>query len=199
MGTKALRGRSVWQDYSGANAGTAEQTFFKAFQAAFEKTDFRIRPKPNEFSNVYVDVKLDDLVLKEIYCPVDAIKKHGVWPDFAIENIKIKKTLYVEVKRQDGWVEGKARSAGRGNAHERSCKFFTPGLLKSLRAKGGLGKNVLPFWTVFVGDITRDPCRVREVTLWYDGYENHFFMWRDKSNPKPLLDHFNKHLKKLLL
>ena len=36
----------------------------------------------------------------------------------------------IESKRQDGWVEGGARKDGRGNAHERSCKFFTPGLLK---------------------------------------------------------------------
>jgi len=41
--------------------------------------------------------------------------KHGIVPDYAIDNIKTKKTLYIEVKRQDGWVEGKSRSAGRGN------------------------------------------------------------------------------------
>ena len=33
---------------------------------------------------------------------------------------------------EDGWVEGKPRSAGRGNAHERSNTFFTPGLLKAV-------------------------------------------------------------------
>jgi hypothetical protein len=85
------------------------------------------------------------------------------------------KTIYVEVKRQDGWVKGKPRSAGRGNAHERSCKFFAPGLQKIMKEKGNLGDNVLPFWTVFQGDITRDPCRVREITLWYDNYKAHYF------------------------
>ena len=52
-----------------------------------------------------------------------------------LNNIKTKKTIYVEVKRQDGWVEGKERKAGRGNAHERSNKFFTPGLQRLLRER----------------------------------------------------------------
>ncbi|MFH0937914.1 MAG: MunI family type II restriction endonuclease [Planctomycetota bacterium] len=29
-------------------------------------------------------------------------------------------------------------SAGRGNAHERSCKYFTPGLLEMMRNQGSL-------------------------------------------------------------
>jgi type II restriction enzyme MunI len=69
--------------------------------------------------------------LAAIYTPpAGRYGRHGIIPDFAIDNLKTKKPLYVEVKRQDGWVEGKEKSAGRGNAHERSCKFFTPGLLK---------------------------------------------------------------------
>ncbi|MBU1298981.1 MAG: MunI family type II restriction endonuclease, partial [Bacteroidetes bacterium] len=124
---------------------------------------------------------------------------HGVVPDFAIDNLKTKKTLYVEVKRQDGWVEEKPRKAGRGNAHERSCKFFTPGLQKILRKYGKLGKNILPFWVVFQGDIARDPKRVREVHCWYTGCSEHFFFWSNTKDSKSLVDHFNKNLKKLLL
>lgn len=82
-------------------------------------------------------------VLKEIYTPPDPISKHGVFPDYSITNTETNKTIYIEVKRQDGWVEGKDRSAGRGNAHERSCKFFTPGLLKVLRQKGNIDNDTL--------------------------------------------------------
>ena len=124
--------------------------------------------------------------------------KHGIKPDYAIDNTKTKKTLYVEVKRQDGWVEGKLPSAGRGNAHERSCKFFTPGLLRILREKGKLGDDVLPFWVVFQGNVARDPKRVREVTTWYYGYSAHFFFWRKKSDKESLINHFNKKLRPLL-
>ena len=198
MGRKDLRERATWQDYSGQNAGKAEHDFYNVFKKEFEGSDLQIRDKPQEFRDIYVNVKLPAYVLKEIYTPDVEIKKHGIMPDYAIDNLESKKTLYVEVKRQDGWVEGKKRSAGRGNAHERSCKYFTPGLLDILRKKGGLGNNVLPFWTVFQGDITRDPCRVREVTCWFKGYSPHFFMWRDSSNPHELIKHFSSKLKRLL-
>jgi predicted RNase H-like HicB family nuclease len=198
MGTDALRGRAIWQDYSGANAGQAELSFYNVFTEVFKKTEYAIRAKPKEFSKIYVDVPLREDVLAAIHCPEKGIIKHGITPDYAIDNLKTKKTLYIEVKRQDGWVEGKKRSAGRGNAHERSNKFFTPGLLRVLRERGKLGDDVLPFWTVFQGDITRDPCRVREITLWYEGWDAHFFMWRDSEDPTGLLQHYDERLRPLL-
>jgi len=199
MGRKELSGRATWQDYSGLNAGVAEKSFHEVFATALFGSDLSVRRGPNEFANMYVDVPLHESILKQIYCPPDDVIRHGVRPDYAIDNNKKNKTLYVEVKRQDGWVEGKPRSAGRGNAHERMCKYFTPGLLKMLRERGNLGNDVLPFWIVFQGDITRDPCRVREITLWFGEQYAHFFMWRDTKDPGPLLEHFDKHLKKLLL
>jgi hypothetical protein len=199
MGKVGLSGRAVWQDYSGLNAGVAEKQFFDVFAHEFRGSAFRIRAKPQEFKDIYVNVELHPDTLGQIYSPPEAITKHGITPDYAIDNLDSNRTLYVEVKRQDGWVEGKPRSAGRGNAHERSNKFFTPGLLSTLRAKGGLGDNVLPFWTVFQGDITRDPCRVREIALWYGEHNAHFFMWRDASNAVPLVTHFNTHLRQLLI
>jgi len=198
MGSEALRGRDVWQDYSGANAANAERDFFSVFASSFRGTDYRVRSKPKEFKHIYVDVELEEQVLSEIFNPSEPITQHGVSPDYCIDNTKSGKTLYVEVKRQDGWVEGGKRSDGRGNAHERSCKFFTPGLLSVLRSQSKIAEPALPFWVVFQGDITRDPCRVREISLWYRGVENHHFFWRDSTNEKPLLEHFNAKLKHLL-
>lgn len=198
MGSEDNRLRRKWQDYSGKNAGQAESDFFGAFKAVFEDTEYRIRPKPKEFSKIYVGVEIPEWELSEIYTPDEPITKHGIFPDYAIDNIKTKKTIYVEVKRQDGWVEGGKRSDGRGNAHERSCKFFTPGLLKILREKGNIDESNLPFWTVFQGDITRDPCRVREITCWYGEKRGHFFFWRNSTNPLSLLDHFEIHIAPLL-
>ena len=148
MGKKQLEARNNWQNSGGSKAGVAEKEFYKIFQNEFKGTDFRVRKRPKEFNNIYSKIKLSSKVKKSIYSPNETWR-HGVIPDFAIDNLKTNKTLYVEVKRQDGWVEGKPRKAGRGNAHERSCKFFTPGLLKILRKKGKLGDDVLPFWVVF--------------------------------------------------
>lgn len=199
MGSSANRTRKKWQDYSGQNAGVAEQDFHSVFQRAFANTEFAIRAKPKEFKNIYVNINLTPQEISEIYNPPDGINKHGVFPDYAIDNTHTGKKIYIEVKRQDGWVEGGERKDGRGNAHERSCKFFTPGLLKILRHHGKLGDEVLPFWTVFQGNITRDPCRVREITCWYDGHTAHYYFWRDSKNPEPLLNHFNTHIRPLLL
>lgn len=120
MGSSANRLRKKWQDYSGRNAGVAENSFFETFSILFEGTEFEIHPKPNEFNTIYVNVELPKEVLAEIYAPNKPVTVHGVKPDFAIRNKESGKTMYVEVKRQDGWVEGKKRSDGRGNAHERS-------------------------------------------------------------------------------
>ena len=199
MGSKDLRTRSVWQDYSGEQAGQAEKSFEKSFEDYFKGSELEVRPKPSEFTEIYVDFPLDPEVHKEIYNPDVKITRHGIKPDYAIDNVRSGKTLYVEVKRQDGWVEGKPRKAGRGNAHERSCKYFTPGLTQLLRKRGGItSEESLPFWVVYIGDITRDPCRVREISFWYQGYESHFFMWRDQTDATPLLRHFDSFLRHLL-
>lgn len=197
MGTKELRGRAVWQDASGEKAGVAEKSFYDIFTKEFEGTEYRVRSKPKEFRDIYSSVKLSEETLAAIYCP-DETWVHGVIPDFAIDNTRTGKTLYVEVKRQDGWVEGKKRKDGRGNAHERSNKFFTPGLMKLLREKGRLGNDVLPFWVVFQGDIARDPKRVREIHFWYGDYADHFFLWSNPKDDKSVINHFNKKLKHLL-
>jgi len=198
MASKDLRKRDIWQNISGSLALDAEKAFEMSFKYAFQETNYELIPKPKNFKKIYVDFPLSEETKNEIYNPDIEIKTHGISPDYAIKNKTNNKTLFIEVKRQDGWVEGKPRSAGRGNAHERSCKYFTPGLLKILREESGIQDSSLPFWTVFIGDITRDPCRVREITCWFDTYEEHFFMWRKKNEPKKLVDHFDFHLKHLL-
>jgi hypothetical protein len=191
MGKKELSGRTTWQDYSGEHAGVAEQNFFTLFQEQFKGTDFQIRPKPREFYDIYTKIALGDHILCEIYNP-GTTYTHGIIPDYAIDNVKTDKHLYVEVKRQDGWIEGKKMSAGRGNAHERGCKLFTPGLQKIMRANGHLGPDVLPFWIVYQGDIARDPKRNREIHCWFEGVEQHYFMWRDSTKGAPVVAHFNR-------
>ncbi len=198
MGSNANRLRKKWQDYSSKKAINAEYSFFETFQALFADTEYSVRRNPNEFKDLYVHVELTKKELAEIYNPKIPISRHGVFPDYAITNSDTNKTIYTEVKSQDGWVEGGVRSDGRGNAHERSCKFFTPGLQKALRAKGNLADNVLPFWVVFVGDITRDPCRVREIKLWYEGVPEHYFMWRNQRSSEQIIEHFLSHIKPLI-
>ena len=201
MGKKELAGRHNWEQKSGEKAAIAEQNLYKAFEQHFKGTDYVLHKKPKHLKNLYSSVKLPDNVIRQIYNPpIDLENKNwGVSPDFAIENTKTHKILFGEIKRQDGWVEGKEPNAGRGNAHERLCKLFTPGLLKAYRKIGKItSPDILPFWVVFQGDITRDPKRNREVSFWFDKYSHNYFMWRPNMTTKDLTNHFDKYLKSYL-
>lgn len=182
MGKKELQERDTWQDKSGPKGEVAEAKFEIVFLREFSETNYTIRAKPKELKNIYSENP-----------------PHGVVIDYAITNTKTNKTLYVEIKRQDGYVPGETLpNAGRGNAHERSCKYFTPGLLKIMRKFGNLSDDVLPFWVVYQGRIARDEKRTREITYWFDNYRAHFFLWKNQSNTQSIVNHFNKNLKHLL-
>lgn len=60
MGSDDNRLRRKWQDYSGRNAGQAENDYYKAFDTVFDGTEYRIRPKPKEFNKIYIGVKLSE-------------------------------------------------------------------------------------------------------------------------------------------
>ena len=191
-----LASRKEWQKPSLQRALGAENNFLDVFKESLS-SDFIVE-KPREFKNIYQTVELPDTVLQEIYQPVTPINRHGIAPDFVIRNINTGKSIYVEVKRQDGWVEGGIRADGRGNAHERCLKYFSPGLLNTLYEHSGIKSPSLPFWVVFQGNITRDPCRVREISLWFTGVEDHCFMWRPSHTSKDIVTHFENKLQHLL-
>ena len=207
MGKKALSGRENWQTESGPGglAGTAEKNLYAAFKKAFEGTVYQISDHPKDLKHLYEDIELSQEIMSQIFCPDEATmnsaKKRGwgVSPDFSIKNTKTGKILFGEIKRQDGWVEGKDPSAGRGHAHERMCKLFTPGLLKTYRKISGItSPDILPFWVVLEGDITRDPKRNREIAFWFDSFDKNYFMWRPNMTDQDLIYHFNTYLKPYL-
>ncbi len=198
MGSIDNRFRRKWQDYGGHNATEAEHNFYEVFQTLFQNTEYEIETKPECFNKIYVNVELSPKEQAAIYTPEKPVTRHGIYPDGLIRNTRTNKTIYVELKRQDGWVEGKTRSAGRGNAHERLCKYFTPGLMKLCRKEGNISEDKLPFWIVFQGDITRDPCRVREITYWFDEYKANYFFWRSTGNAEAIIEHFEKYIVPIL-
>jgi hypothetical protein len=194
MGSNANRLRKKWQDYGGANATVAEHSFYDIFNDLFKDTEFEIELQPTKFKDIYLNVELSHDELSQIYIPDKPIIQHGIKPDCLIRNKETGKEIYVEIKRQDGWVEGKTRSAGRGNAHERLCKYFTPGLFDFLRSQSGIAEPNYPFWIVFQGDITRDICRVKEIRCWFKDNTANVTFWRDTTTPTPLLTHFFEYI-----
>ena len=210
MATQELRKRANWQTISGAKALKAEECFQASLQTALDSVYpglFCVERHPNDFKDIYSTYALPEDVSDKIY-NVDVSEKKangkpkyqwGISMDFAIRNLKNGKTLFGEIKRQDGWVETTDMAAGRGNAHERCCKYFTPGLTKIIRETGKLSDEILPFWIVFVGDITRDPRRNREIAYWFQGCTQNYYMWRDTNDIGDLLDFFENNLLPYLL
>lgn len=210
MATQELRKRANWQTISGAKALKPEELFQVSLQNALDcvfPDQFLVERHPREFSDIYSTYPLPPEVEEKIY-NVDVNEKAangkpkykwGISMDFAIRNRHNGKILFGEIKRQDGWVETTSMQAGRGNAHERSCKYFTPGLMKIIRQTGGLSEEILPFWLVIVGDITRDPRRNREIAYWFQGYTKNYYMWRDTDDVGDMLDFFENNLLPYLL
>ena len=207
MAKKDLQGRENWQTESGPSgkAGVAEKNLIAVFREAFKGTEYIISDHPTDLKHLYENVELSPETLAQIFNPDEATMKNaqkrgwGVSPDFSIKNTKTGRILFGEIKRQDGWVEGKDPSAGRGNAHERMCKLFTPGLMNAYRQIGKItNTSILPFWVVLEGDITRDPKRNREISFWFDKFDKNFFMWRPDMSGEELVDHFNTYLKEYL-
>ena len=210
MATNELRKRANWQTISGAKALKAEKLFQVSLQSALDgayPNQFIIERHPKTFSTIYSKYPLPEDVLSKIYnLDTNKFRKNGrpkyewgIVMDFCIKNKKSGKTLFGEIKRQDGWIETTESKAGRGNAHERSCKYFTPGLMRLLRKASNLSEEILPFWFVFVGDITRDPRRNREIAFWFQEYTKNYYMWRDINDVGDLLDFFENNLLPYLL
>ena len=201
MAKYELAGRDNWQTEGGTKATLAEKNLYEVFRNHFRGTPYKLHEKPTHLKNLYAQVKLPESVIEQIFNPPIDLEstKWGVSPDFAIENTRTGKILFGEIKRQDGWVEGKDPSAGRGNAHERLCKLFTPGLLEAYRRIGHItDSSILPFWVVFEGDITRDPKRNREVAFWFGKYDKNYFMWRPNMTNDDLTWHFDTYLRPYL-
>ncbi len=210
MATQELRKRANWQTISNAKALKTEEIFQISLQTALDSLyphKFKIDRHPKEFGNIYSTYSLPQDVLSQIY-NININEKYangnnkynwGISMDFAIRNIDNGKILFGEIKRQDGWIETTDMHAGRGNAHERLCKYFTPGLMRLLRQKSGISEKILPFWIVMAGDITRDPRRNREIAFWFQEYTNNYYMWRNTNDAGSLLDFFENNLLPYLL
>lgn len=177
-----------------------KKTLFNYLKAFFVDTDYQVIFKPNDLSQIYQNVNINTQLAAQIYQPLKQIERHGIVIDYLIINQKTNKSIYIELKKQSGWVEGKSSAAGHGNVHERGCKLFAPGLIKLLRQKTFLDDpHFLPFVIIYTGDISHDPKRVREITFWFDEFKDNYWFWINQNDPGALKNYlFEKVLPKLI-
>ncbi|MDE0022037.1 MAG: MunI family type II restriction endonuclease [Candidatus Poribacteria bacterium] len=171
-----LEERDKWQDESATRGQKAEDAFFDAMQDHLRsESNLVIEKSPRDLEGIYGK-------------HLSSGRPHGVRPDAVIRHTPSGRAIFIEIKRQ--------RAAG--NAHERACKYFTPGILYSGRqiAKQPLG--VIPFWWVFTNGIASHPRYVQEITHWFRGIEGHMLLWEPRD-PAVIVAHFDAHIRPLLL
>ncbi len=162
--SEMLSERAVWQDRA-ANAGSRLEKVVHQVFAEYLGLDpeIRIQEKPRDFAKVYQG-------------------KWGAIPDLSIRNEASGKSIWIEIKQQNA----------AGNAHERACKYLSPGLLQLAE---GLGNVSRPFFFIFAGgmvdDLPKAEKYMAELSTWFDapGWEDHLLMWR-QHDPVKLCEWF---------
>ena len=164
-----LEGRDKWQGEASERGMSAEKSFHEVLRAHTESLDgVTIEPRPKDLAGIYGTNASG--------------RPHGVRPDSVVRGSS-GKAVFVEIKRQ--------RAAG--NAHERACKYFTPGIIRSGRRIAKQPDDVLPFWWVFTNGVADDERYVREIMHWFRGVEPHVLLWEPRD-PKSLIAHFDDHI-----
>ncbi len=160
-----LSKRDNWQKYSGARGEAPEKIFFAIFEGYFDNKDYEVVLKPKNLKAIYAE-------------------HHGIEPDHAIKNKITGRMIFTEIKRQ----------RASGNAHERVCKYFSPGIIKAGREVGNIRQDDYPFWLIFCDGIAKEPRYRREIEFWFGDLTHSLTFWKNLSDRDPLLKHFENHI-----
>lgn len=143
-----------------------------------DKTDFAATKNPADLRSIY-GTRISKNGRKG---------PHGIYPEYGIKSNSSGKSIYVEIKRQ----------RPEGNAHERACKYFTPGILNSMRQHANQPHEVIPFWWIFTNGIANDKHYRQEIMHWFQGIEAHVLLWKKVHDHAAVTNHFDQHIRPLL-
>ena len=122
----------------------------------------------------------------------------GVRPDAEIMNSETERTVFVEIKRQQDPNETKKK----GNAHERACKYFAPGLIEVARERGNIAPKHFPFFWIFTDGLATYPQHKAEIEFWFSfsKEKNNFLLWDYKAEGgvDKLRDFFQNNIRPVL-
>lgn len=147
-----LSKRDKWQDKANLGGLSREETAKKILATyLLSEPIYTVIEKPQHLRHIYDN-------------------KWGICPDFSIENTLTGKIAFFETKRQ----------GTQGNAHERACKYFAPGIERICTAIAGFDR---PFFFIFMNGLTQDPKKRAEITAWFDapGYEDRVLLWENRD------------------
>ena len=173
---KMLSGRANWQSGANVEAIAAEGKIADVFTILFREPefgDYEVAVKPRDLKQIYPDGR-------------------GIVPDFALCNKKTGRQIFVECKRQNA----------RGNAHERACKYFAPGITERACKIANLDEKDFPFFLIFMNGIAQSDRYIGEITTWFDApktqptLKRHLLIWQ--GDRYELVDFFDKRIRPLL-
>lgn len=98
--------------------------------------------------------------------------KCGIQPDFSVSSNSSGKIAFFEAKRQ----------GEQGNAHERTCKYFAPGIQHKCAEIAGFYH---PFFYIFMDGLTTSRRLQLQIHGWFDadGYRDRYLMWLKRDVP----------------
>lgn len=161
-----LAARENWQAEANKRGAESEVKFHEVMASALQCLpglgDYNVVAQPDDLRRIFGG------------------GRWGVRPDAAVINKETGRTVFVEVKRQNP----------RGNAHERACKYFAPGLVAAARKKGNIHQDDFPFFLVFTNGLATSEKYAEEISFWFSApeVENHFLLWNGDAGK--LLDFF---------
>ena len=172
--------RDNWQANANKDGSASERGFHSMMKSMFQIPAFSVYKITDKPSN-----------LKALYGTPEQQKKWGIKPDASIANTKTGRTVFVEVKRQNP----------RGNAHERACKYFAPGIVAAGRRAGKIGEDDFPFFMVFTNGLKSDERYASEIAFWFSDPKNpkmkdHFLLW--DFDPGALWEFFHKKIRPVI-
>ena len=164
--------RENWQADANKRGAKSEYTFHEVMQEIFDAEEskcYKIEEKPYDLRQIYGT-------------------RRGIVPDFVIRNECTGRSVYIEIKRQHA----------RGNAHERACKYFAPGIIVAGREHGKISDSTLPFFWIFTNGLATDEKYRSEIEFWFSTpeAEKHFLLW-DLDREK-LLDFFLENIRPVI-
>lgn len=173
MARDHLKNRGNWQKLANVS-GASTEDMFVVIMKSHSSNMYDVEFKPKELAGIYGEHKTGN--------------PHGIQPEACITNIANGRKIFVETKRQKA----------KGNAHERACKYFTPGIIHSTRQIAKQPDNVFPFWIIFTDEIATDHRYVQEISHWFKGYEAHFTLCKNMRDYEVIINHFENHIKQFL-
>lgn len=157
-----LAERGNWQKYANIGGSGREETVSKILVTYLrDNVKYAVTEKPKHLAHIYDH-------------------RWGIVPELSIEYIPTKKIAFLESKRQ----------GSGGNAHERVCKYFAPGILDRSAPIAGFYN---PFFFIFMNGLTHDPKKRIEIATWFDkdGFKDRYILWKDRK-VETLIDWFNR-------